>query len=244
MIKSLRNTLIVALMATLLTGALSAQEDPSLIHVRIVEVVPGKVNEFVALQKTLMEAQKMAGLPGRSVWQESRGNTNTFHIVNSAENFAELDESATSIMSDTAWANWVNSITEVTQSREIITLRTFPDLDLGPFDNQETDLLRLMQITLKPGHSDEYANWLRNTMTPALKKHGVKGRSVNRVVVGGNTNRWVIGNRFSDWSKLDTPGSFNNIPKEERQEVFAELDEIEIEESKTLILHYRSDLSY
>ncbi len=244
MIHSIRNSIFVALMATLLTGALTAQDEPALIHVRIVEVIPSKVNEFVALQKTLMEAQKKAGLPGRSVWQESRGNTNTFHIVNSAENFAEMDESATSVMSDLAWANWVNSITAVTQSREIITLRTFPDLDLGPFDNQETDLLRLMQITVKAGQRGAYSTWLRETMTPALKKHGVKGRSVNRIVLGGNTNTWVIGNRFNDWAKLDSPNPFNKIPKEERQAVFAELNEIEIEETKTLILRYRADLSY
>lgn len=138
--------LLVASLASFLTGTLTAEDPSPLITVRIIEVVPGKVGEFVDLQRTFTEARKKAGLPGRSVWQEVRGNTNTFHLVTDAENFAEQDASADPVMSDAEWARWINRVTAVTQSRRVLTLQSVADAYIPPKDGEAPNLLRLNWI--------------------------------------------------------------------------------------------------
>ena len=59
--KILYKMLLVASLASFLVGTLTAEEPAPYITAVIVEVIPGKTNEFIALQKELMEAQKKAG---------------------------------------------------------------------------------------------------------------------------------------------------------------------------------------
>jgi hypothetical protein len=237
--------ILVASLATFLTGTLLAQDSAQLRTVRIIEVMPGKNAEFVELQQTLMEAQKKAGGSGRSVWQEARGNTSVFHIVGDSDNFAELDSPAESVMSDAEWANWLNRISQVIKSRQVLTLRTVPDAYINSKDGEEPNLLRLNLITLASrGDRVAYTNWITDSLTPALRKQGVTGRSLSRVMFGDNNNTVVSGSRLSSWAELDQPGALNKLSDEKRTEIFSGLSDIEFHETKSLILRYRANLSY
>jgi hypothetical protein len=243
--KILYKMLLVASLASFLVGTLTAEEPAPYITAVIVEVIPGKTNEFIALQKELMEAQKKAGGSGRSVWQEARGNTNTFHIVSDAENFAEQDATPDRAMSDTDWANWINRVTAVTQSRKVLTLQSVAEAYIAPKEGETPNLLQL-NSTILASRADRtaYLTWLKEKFTPALRDLGKTGRSVYRVRFGENNNTVVTGIRMNSWAELDEPPVLSSLSEAERQKVIEGVNDINYHENISLILRYRADLSY
>ena len=237
--------ILVASLASFLTGTLSAEDPAPYITVRIIEVIPGKTDEFVDLQRTFTEAQKKAGLPGRSIWQVARGNTNTFHIVSDAENFAQLDSTGQSAMSDAAWATWRSRMGDVTKSREVVTLQTISEAYIAPKEGETPNLVRLNYTTLA-SRSDRtaYLTWVSEKFTPALRNLGITGRTVYRARLGGNTNTVVTGSRLSSWAELDEPRVLSPLSDTERQKVLEGLSEVNFHESESFILRFRGDLSF
>ena len=61
-----------------------------LMNVRFVTVNSEDVNDLINLQQQSTEASKKAGDSGRSIWQEIKGDHNTFHIVTELENWAQI----------------------------------------------------------------------------------------------------------------------------------------------------------
>jgi len=84
--------------------ASSQDEDRTWLQVRTVHVKSDRFDDFVELQIKLSEANKAAGRTGRDVWQEIRGDLATFHVVNSIDNLAELDEPLEPPMGEEEWA--------------------------------------------------------------------------------------------------------------------------------------------
>ena len=237
--------ILVASLASFLSGTLRAEDPSPYITVVIVEVIPGKVNEFVAIQKEYSAARKKAGRPARSFWQEARGNTNTFHIVSEAENFAAQDEPADRVMNDTQWANWVNRVTAVTKSRQILTLQALANSYIAPKDGEEPNLVRLNYTTLASRRDrGAYISWLNETYTPTVRKLGMKGRSVYRVRFGGNTNTIVTSLRLNSWSELDEPLVLSALSDSERAKVVEDLNDIHFHDNESYILRYRADMSH
>ena len=235
--------ILVAFLATFLTGSLNAQDSNRLLTVRVITVAGGKTAEFVDLQRELTAAQKQAGSPGRWVWQEVRGNSNTFHVVTYSDNYAAFDEPSESVLGKAGGATWVSRISATVQSREVMTLRWPSDLEIKPEEGVEPNLLVLWKRKIAQGKSGAYRKWLVDKLMPALKKVGVTGYSVGRVDSGGNTNTWISARRLSSWSNLDEPGPFADLSAEERESLFADLEGLTVDTEK-FILRYRADLSH
>lgn len=233
---------IVAFMATILWGSLSAQDSDILLTARVIEVKNGSTNEFVDLQKQMADARKEAGMPGRWVWQEELGNTNTFHIVTVGENFAEFDESSEPVLGEAGMARWISRITQTTISREKVTLRMYPQLEIKSKEGQEPSLLVLSEFTIAQGRMGDFLDWLENKMVPALKKTGVTGRSYGRTLYGGSTNVVFSAQHHAAWAELDQTNRFASLSDEEREDLFANMEGM-IVDRKRIILRYRADLS-
>lgn len=76
----------------LLPAQISAQDEQrTYIQVRSVKVKGGMAPEFVELQRQFAEAMKADDRPGRNVWQEIRGDLDTFHFVTALEKFGDMD---------------------------------------------------------------------------------------------------------------------------------------------------------
>ena len=225
-------------------GPLYAQEESSsLLTVRVVKILPGKSGEFESLQKELSQATKEAGGSPRYVWQEARGETSTYHVVSMEANFAEFDEGAEPPMSEAAWARWVSRITDTIDTRNVVTYRMHPELEIPSDEGYEAQYLLLLHRVVAPGRHAEYEEWLGKELVPYLKKSGVKGWSVGRLALGGDTNQWTLARYVDSWSHFDETGPLAELSEEDRNAMLALPREVN-RGSQNLVLRFRGDLSY
>lgn len=243
----MKNTLskivLIASLAIPFNGSLWAQESDPLLNVVIVKVIPGKSGEFEDLQRELTEATKKAGGNARHIWQESRGDTNTYHIVSYAENFAQYDESTEPALGEVGMARWIYRIQGTIDKREVVTSQTYPELEIKNDDDYEMKYVVLLKRTVAPGSHAAYGEWLKEKLVPLLRENGVKGCSVFRVAQGGDTNQWTLARFVDSWAELDEPGPLGGMDDEERSE-FLKLPHSVNRGSENLMLRYRPSLSF
>ena len=196
-------SLLLAAVTMLLPMTVSAQEDErTYVGVRTVQVKASKARDFVELQKQLNEAGKAAGLPGRGVWQEIRGDLGTFHIVSPIEDFAHYDEDFDPPMEEEAWTAWVDAIGATVASSTRVVLRTHPEFSIPADEDSEPALLLLRYTSVAPGKGRAYHEWIENQLVPALKAGGAKGVNFSHVAFGGSTDRYISASRIDNWADL------------------------------------------
>jgi hypothetical protein len=223
--------------------ASSQDEDRTWLQVRTVHVKPNRFDDFVNLQIKLSEAQQAAGQNGRSVWQEIRGDLSTFHIVQSVDNLAELDEPSEPPMGEEEWAAWIKAIYETTASSTRTILRSHLEWSIPADEDSEPGLLVLRSTTVAPNKMYEYHGWIQDQLVPALRKGGAKGVTFNHTVFGGDSTTWVNGSRIPNWAALQRRrGSLAYMSDEDYIALMAPLGEMVIA-SDLRILRYRADLS-
>jgi hypothetical protein len=199
-------------------------------------------DEYVALQKQLTAALKADGRPGRSVWQEIRGDLGTFHQVSSLENYAVNDEPFDPPMGDDAWAEWVAGITDATQSSSRMVLRTHPEYATASGDGREPNLLYLRYRTVGPGKMDAYHDWVENDLSPALKEGGADV-VWSHIVIGGNNRTWIGATYLDNWAQMDGAGPLAHMSESEIDALLGPADEMVVA-SENRLLRYRDDLSF
>lgn len=241
--KSLAGALLVIFTLGISPLAISQDEDRTWLQVRTVHVKPDRYNDFEDLQIKLSEAQQAAGQSGRWVWEEIRGDLSTFHIVQSVDNLAELDESSEPPMGEEEWAAWIKAIYETTDSSKRTILRSHLEWSIPADEDSEPGLLVLRTTTVAPNKMYEYHGWIQDQLVPALIKGGAKGVTFNHTVFGGDSNTWVSGSRIPNWAALQRRrGSLAYMSDEDYAALFAPLGEMVIA-SDIRILRYRADLS-
>lgn len=223
--------------------ASSQDEDRTWLQVRTVHVKPDRYDDFVELQIELAEAHKAAGRTGRDVWQEIRGDLATFHIVNSIDNLAELDEPLEPPMGEEEWAAWLKAIYEVTDSSTRTILRSHLEWSIPADDDSEPGLLLLRSTTVAPNRMGDYHGWIQDQLLPALKEGGAQGVTFNHTAFGGDGTTWVSGARKPNWAALQRRrGSLAYMSDEDFAALFAPVAEM-VTATDRRILRYRADLS-
>ena len=222
----------------------SAQDSPGLLQVAQVQVKMGRTQEFEDLQRQAAEAGRAAGRTGRGLWQEVRGGTGMYHIVETHDSFSAIANDEGPPMSPEDWARWVSRITQTISSRKLLNLRTYPDLSIPDNEDEENDMVVLRIRTVRPGMNNEYEEWIRENLSPALREGGEDGVSWFRVVAGGNTNTWYSATNHSDWSELDPPGVLSYMSERRRESMLEEGAAMTTGDWSTVVLQYRADLSY
>lgn len=221
----------------------SQDEDRTWLQVRTMHVKPDRVGDFVDLQLKLSEAQKAAGQTGRSIWQEIRGDLDTFHSVRSVDNLAELDEPLERPMGEEEWAAWLSAILDVIDSSTRTILRSHLEWSIPADEDSEPGLLLLRYTTVVPSRMGDYHGWIQDQLLPALKEGGAQGVSFNHTVFGGDSTTWVSGTRIPNWATLQRRrGSLAYMSDEDFAALFAPLAEM-VTASDLRILRYRADLS-
>ena len=224
------------------TQVLAQDSERTYIQVRTVHVKGGMVPEYIALIKQLREAGKAAGLPGRDVWQEIRGDLNTFHTVGALEKLGDNDTPFDPPMDDDAWAEWVAAITNVTDSSTRMVLRTHPEFSTAPDSDEERNLVFLRYRTVGPGKMDDYHDWIENSLSPALKKGGADV-NFSHITIGGNNRTWINATFLENWAEMDGEGPLAHMSGGERDALLGPSAEMVVE-SENRLLRYRADLSY
>ncbi len=141
-----------------------AQDPPPWLEMTIVQVDPGRVDEFLAAQREISALEKDAGTPWRSVGRTAVfGDTYRFVITTPLANFARLDRA---VDDDGARAGIVSRIRNVITSRATYAVRTAPTLD-NPLPEGEAPALMLVQIvSVAPGREQDYLRVMAEDVLP------------------------------------------------------------------------------
>lgn len=226
------------------TQAVIAQDQPGLLQVAEVKVKNGDVGEFVSLQRQYAEAARADGRTGRNVWQVVRGRTNTFHIVEGAGNYASYDEDLDPPLEGQAWGFWVSQIVDTIESRTVVNLRPYPDLAIAAPEGEAPALAVLRIRTIQPGRNDDYEEWVRDDLLPALEAGGQTGVSYFRVHMGGNPNTWFGVTRHASWAELDPPGPLDGMSNRARSSLLDKAADMSMGVNENLVIQHRADMSY
>jgi len=206
-------------------------------------VKTGRTADYVELQTKLAKALKAAGRPSRDVWQEIRGDRQTFHSVTRAHKLAQYDEPFDPPMDEDAWSDWVAAITDTIDHSTRMILRRHTEYSTVAIDETEPNLLYLRYRTVGPGKMDDYHDWVENSLSPALREGGANV-TFSHITLGGNNRTWISASRLDDWAQMDGEGPLASYMSE------AEIDALLAPAAEMVVaidnrlLRYRPDMSY
>lgn len=222
--------------------AAAQDDDRTYMQVRTIHVKPGRTQEHVALVKQFAKASAAAGNP-RTVWQEVRGDTNTFHVVTPLDGIADNDAAFDPPMEAEEMQNWLAAFSDNIDTMTYSVYRTHPEYGIPSDEGSTPNLLVLRRITLAPGNMGDYHRWINDHLVPALKKGGAKGVNFSHLAYGGETNTWIIANRIDSWAELGVRrGALSYLSDEDYAALFA-ANAGEVWGNDVRILAYRADLS-
>jgi len=235
----------VALLALVLGIPLQAaaqDDDRTFMQVRTIHVKPGRTQQHVALVKQFAKASAAAGQP-RTVWQEVRGDTNTFHVVTQLDSLADNDEPFNPPMEAEAMQNWLAAFADNIDTMTYSVYRTHPEFGIPADEGSTPNLLVLRLITLAPGNMGPYHGWINDQLVPALKKGGAKGVNISHMAFGGDVNTWVMSSRADSWADLNVRrGALAYLSDEDYAALFAP-NAGKVWGNEVKVLSYRADLS-
>ena len=234
--------LILVLVSAAVTSTAQAQNETGLMNARIVTVKQDHVADWIALQKQLTESMKKAGAPGRQIYEQVKGDHNTFHIVSMMDGWEDFDTPNENGMGEAERANWLNDILPTIQSRSEVVYRTFESLRIPTASGEPAHYVAIRRHTVKRGQSGEFRTWLTEKLHPAMKKLGIQGRSFGQVIIGDNVDTFYHARSLDSYADMGH-FAFGVMSVEERNKLFGPLDGLVIDSSQ-ILLRYRADLSF
>lgn len=203
------------------------------VNVRVVTVKADRLAQWESLQKEATEALQANGEGFRHIYQRVQGPLDTYLII--------VPEAQANLP---VTENWLTAIGGTIVSRSSVRLQNYPDaatLQSGPAVPTQFMYSRIR--TVAAGQSDDYYEWLRDELIPALREANVGDVRTLRVALGGNTRTWIT---FSYVDAL--PGSGPNplaesMGQQAMERMLARGDAMVIS-SSDYFYQFRPDLSF
>lgn len=234
--KLLSILLAAGLLFAALPSVVSAQEDAvATITARLVTVKGDRVAQWESLQRERTLALRARGIGFRHVFRSLRGTTLTYLIITPGTR-----------SNVPVTRNWVTAVNGMIVSGQVSTLRAYPELGTNTSGSTAitTDFVRIRIRTVPPGRSNDYYEWQRDELVPALQTAGIGDTRVARIALGGNTNTWM---RFGFIDSLPTLSGPNILAEsmgvEEAQQMLDRGNAL-TSNATDVIYSYRADLSY
>jgi hypothetical protein len=234
-------SIAVALVMPLTSSAQEGEnQGPVWLQVRTVSLNPDGIQTWEGLQTQLAEANRAAEAGPRDVWEEVRGDLDTYHIVDFPENMAGFDEPGEEVLGD-GMGDWVASIVPTVRERSQTIMRHHGNLSIPSAEDYEPNILVLSYTKIQPGKVGEYHDWIENKLKPAFEAAGQTGVYFSHVTHGGNTGNCLMAVNLENWARLDQR-PLAELTGEERAALFGDLDTLVVNVERR-ILQYRADMS-
>lgn len=183
--------------AVLAQGA--AQDRAPWIEMTIVDVDPGRVDEFVAAQRELAALEREAGVAWRSVSRTAIfGDTYRFVILTPLAGFARFDRPAAA---DSARAAVIGRIRGVVTGRTTYALRATPGLDHPLPDDAEPALAIVQVVSVATGREQDYLRVMAEDVLPHFREAEMH-HSSGALTFGGESG-YVHFFHVGDFAALD-----------------------------------------
>jgi len=176
-----------------------------LISLTFLVIKPGMGPEWQEFRKSeTLPAYRKGGIKDQEVWNTAIfGEGGGYVLVTPIESLAQYDGSSPILraLGQEGASAHAAKAARFTERAHSIAIETRPDLSIAPSPGTEPKLAVVTTTTIAGGRDDEYENFVRTAVLPAIKKASPKGYLVSRVVYGGNLNQYtsvVLLDNFAD----------------------------------------------
>lgn len=215
-------------------------------QVRMIHVKSDRVTDFEDRLKDLSAAMTKQGR-SFNVWQVALGELNTYHIVSPIQSFTSIAQfESNPPMERAQWTSWLERMRSTIDSQAVAVAQVHQDLSIMPQNPQQAtnaDLLILVSNRVMPAKRQQYQSWLRDELLPAFRGSEIAGLISNEVTFGPSSGEWVFAVPVASWADLDKPMPLFESMGQQAAEQLLERGAAMIEDSETLVLRSRPDLS-
>ena len=176
--------------------------------VMVVNVKPEMAAEFDAMMKNETNpALAKAGVKWRDVWNTATfGDRFTYYIVRPVDKFADfdgLDPVEKGLGSREAYMAWLAKAGRMVNGVRTFIMNGYPEMSHMTDMKEPPKMAVVAFVSVTPGRSADYENYIKNDLLPVVKKSDVKGYWVHRTVLGGDTNEYVIVTLHDNYAELE-----------------------------------------
>lgn len=186
------------------TAATQAPVQRQLLSLQFLRIKPGMGPEWQEFRKSeTLPALRKAGVKEQGVWNTAIFGEGGYVIVTPIEGLTQYDNPSPTVraLGQEGARAYAAKAARFIESAHSVAIETRPDLSIPPSPSAEPKLAIVNTTTIVAGRDDEYENFIKTAVLPAVKKAAPKGYLVSRVVYGGNLNQYssvVLLDNFAD----------------------------------------------
>ena len=195
---------LLALLITSLCWAQTAPESHWLV-IRVDKVKAGMNADYEGFQKEISAAYKKAGVPWRVVNEMKFGPLRTYMSVYPLAKMADMDGPGPveKALGKDAMPRIMATHAKLVDSTQMMAVRTLPELGLQKEMNVPPGYAYVTHYDVAPGRGDDFEMWLKNDVSPGMKKGGVENLVIYRDIFGGHPNRYSTVRFFTKMAEID-----------------------------------------
>ncbi|MGI8885245.1 MAG: hypothetical protein ACR2IA_13500 [Pyrinomonadaceae bacterium] len=217
------------------------------INITVVSVKPEMVPDFEQMIKTEYNpAFTKGGGTNSEVWQTVFGDGFEYYFAQPISKFAQLDGPSPlekGLGADGAKSFFAKASKMVTGVRSFV-IQTRPDMSYMPELNAPPKVAVAVYLRVNPGKNAEFENYMMNDQLPVIKKSGIPGFWVSKVVFGGNGNEYIALVLQKDFADLDNGPPISRVLKpEEAMKLNQKMSAGVMENMELNVMRFNSDLS-
>jgi hypothetical protein len=188
-------------------SAASATEAPvqrQLISLQFLRIKPGMGPEWQEFRKSeTLPMLRKAEVKEQDVWNTAVFGEGGYVIVTPITSLAQYDNPGPAVraLGQEGARAFGAKASRFTESSHTVAIETRPDLSIPPSTSAQPKLAVVTTTTIVAGRDDDYENFIKTAVLPAVKKAAPKGYLVSRVAYGGNLNQYtsvVLLDNFAD----------------------------------------------
>jgi hypothetical protein len=181
--------------------------------VSIVEVNPGSLPDYVALQTAeIMPAMKKGGMSARQAYSNGiAGTTGEFVFISPIKSFADFDGPNPMVraLGEQGAAELAGKASKLGRMTRRMIVRTRPDLSYRPDPKAAPAALALISIVdIAPGRRAEFEAFIKKDVVPAMRQAKAKAYNVLEVVYGDSINTYVTAVAYDSYEALGSGHPF------------------------------------
>lgn len=174
--------------------AAQAPAQRQLLRLQFLPIKPEMNTEWQEFRKSeSLPALRKAGYKAQEVWVSAIFGELGYVIVTPVESLAEFDNPGPfrRVLGEEGARAYNQKAARFIESARYEALETRPDLSIEPKSGWAPKLAVVTTTTIAPGRDEDYENFVKTAVLPAIKKANPQAYLVSRVVYGGNLNQYV-----------------------------------------------------
>lgn len=180
---------------------------PGRIGITFISVKPDMVPDFENMLKTEYNpAITKGGAKWNDVWQTAAfGTAFDFVLVTPIDNFAQYDSPSPLMkgLGEEGSKAFFAKASKMINGLRSYAYETRPDLSYEPKMTGPPKMAVVTMVSVAPGRTAEYENFIKNDLLPVIKQSGIAGYWVSKLQFGGDANQYLTVALHENFAELE-----------------------------------------